>query len=43
MVYSNFSTLALPIEKHFIARVNYFVSNISNRYDILELIYEFKD
>jgi hypothetical protein len=43
MVYSNLSTLALPIEKHFIARVSYFVSNISNRHDILKLIYGFKD
>jgi hypothetical protein len=34
MVYSNLFTLALLIEKHFIAHANYFVSNISNRYDI---------
>jgi hypothetical protein len=39
MVYSNFTTFALPIEKHFIASVNYFVSNMSSRYGILKLIY----
>jgi hypothetical protein len=43
MVYSNLSTLGLPIEKHFIAHANYFVSNISNSCDTLKLIYGFKD
>jgi hypothetical protein len=39
MVYSNFTPLALPIEMHFIACVNYFVSNMSSRYGILKLFY----